>query len=205
MRDKIWYMAVILTLVGFTAGLALAGVKQLTDPIIQSRLLEKKIKPSLERFFDPLELTNNPIEDRVTLDLGRDELGRRKTVDVFVGKTGGALRAVALKTAAPGYGGDVEVLTALDLAKKEILGVKTISQKETKGLGARVGDDDEAFIQQWAGLSYEHHPALAAHGGEVDAISGATITSVAFVKAVNKAIDLFDENRDKIAESGGDR
>lgn len=198
-------MALILSVVGFAAGLALSGVKELTDPIIQNRQLEKKIKPSLERFFGPLELSNDPIADRVTLDLGLDELGRRKSVDVFVGKKDGALRAVALKTSGPGYGGDVEVLTALDVPSTSILGVKTVSQKETKGLGARVADDDEPFVGQWQGLSYERDPALAAHGGAVDAISGATITSEAFVKAVNTAIDLFKKNRAKIENTGGER
>lgn len=198
MHDRIWYMVIVLGVVGFVAGLALAGVKSVTDPVIEKRTLEQKIKPSLDIFFEPLELDNDYIEDRVTLDLGKDKAGRSLRLTVFKGKKGGKVVSAALQTAAAGFGGDVEVLTAFDLSSIKILGVKTLNQKETKGLGARVGDDSEPFIRQFQGMVYSGGVALSSNGGEVDAISGATVTSTAFTAAVDKAVRLLSERNDAV-------
>jgi len=191
MRDKIWFMVLVLGVIGAIAGVALAGVKTLTDPVIEKFTLEQKVKPSLEAFFGPIGIDNDYIADRVTLELGKDDIGRMQRLTVFKGKKGGAITAVALQTAAPGYGGDLTVLTAFDIEGGAILGVKTLDQKETVGLGARVGDDSEPFIQQWAGKTYAKGVALSSDGGEIDAISGATISSTAFTEAVNKAVTLL--------------
>jgi len=200
MRDKIWYMALVLGLVGGVAGLALAGVKSMTDPIIEKRILEQKIKPTLDNYMQPAGVDNDYIADRIKLDLGVDELGRKIKLNVFLGKKGGAVVGAALETAAPGYGGDIAVLTVFDLAIKKILGVKTLSQKETKGLGARVADDSEKFIQQFQGMSFEKGVRLSGNGGEVDVISGATISSTAFAEAVDRATKLLEEHNDKITK-----
>jgi electron transport complex protein RnfG len=201
MRDQIWYMVLVLGVSGAIAGLALSGVKSVTDPVIENFTLEQKIKPSLETFYGPIGIDNDYIADRVKLELGKDELGRMQRLTVFKGKKGGAVTAVALQTAAGGYGGDISVLTAFDISNGTILGVKTLDQKETMGLGARVGDDSEPFIQQFAGMRYDKGVALSSAGGEVDAISGATISSTAFTEAVHKAVTLRGE---RIAEIMGE-
>ncbi len=194
MRDKIWYMVLVLGLVGGVAGVALAGVKKMTDPVIEAYTLEQKIKPSLDRFYGPLGLDNDYIADRIVLELGKDDKGRTLRTTVFPGKKGGKVVAAALQTAASGYGGDISVLTAFDLKQDSILGVKTLDQKETKGLGARVSDDSEPFIQQFSGMGYASGVALVSAGGQIDAISGATISSDAFANAVNGAVGLLAEH-----------
>ncbi len=201
MRDKIWYMALVLGVVGFVAGLALAGVKTITDPVIEKRILEQKIKPSLDSYFESAGVDNDYIADRVRLELGRDSKGRMQRLTVFRGRRGEELAAAALTTSSPGYGGNITVLSVFDLRNKKLLGVKTLSQKETKGLGARTADDSEPFIQQWIGMAYENGFALSTGGGGVDAISGATISSTAFIAAVNRAVRLLAEYSDEIEGS----
>ncbi len=198
MRDQIWFMVLVLAVIAGIAGAALSGVKSLTDPVIENFTLEQKVKPSLETFFGPIGIDNDYIADRVKLELGKDELGRMQRLTVFKGKKGGAITAVALQTSAPGYGGDLSVLTAFDIENGALLGVKTLDQKETVGLGSRVADDTEPFIQQFIGMSYDKGIALSSGGGEVDAISGATISSAAFAEAVNKAVTLLDERNAEI-------
>jgi H+/Na+-translocating ferredoxin:NAD+ oxidoreductase subunit G len=200
MRDKILYMVVFLGLVSAIAGAALSGVKSWTDPIIEKGILEKKIKPSLDLYMKPVGVENDFIADRIKLDLGKDEKGRKMRLTVFKGKKGGKVVAAALETAAGGFGGDIKVLTIFDLENKKILGVKTLDQKETKGLGARVADDTEKFIKQWAGMDYSRGAALKANGGSVDAISGATVSSTGFTAAVNKAVELLEERADEITK-----
>lgn len=200
MRDKVWFMVLVLGLVAGVAGLGLAAVQGVTAPVIENRNLEEKIKPSLEAFYGPVGVENDYIADRVDLDLGKDDWGRKLKATVFKGKKGGKVVAAALQTSAGGFGGDIQVLTAFDLENEKILGVKTIDQKETKGLGARVADDTEPFIQQFAGMSYDKGVALKADGGKVDAISGATVSSTGFANAVNKAVGLLGERAGEIAK-----
>lgn len=194
MRNKIWFMAIVLGLVAFLAGLALAGVKGMTTPIIEKRILEQKIKPSLDEFFAGIDLENDYIEDRQVLDLGKDARGRKQVTTLFLGKKGGKAVVAALQTKAAGFGGDIEVLTAFNLSDKKILGVKTLSQSETMGLGARVSNDAEPFIQQFHEMNYKDGISLRSNGGQVDAISGATVSSTAFTAAVNRASELVEKN-----------
>ena len=200
MRDKVWFMALVLGLVGVIAGVALSSVKTLTDPVIESRVLEQKIKPSLETFFEPLGADNDFIADRRSLDLGKDARGRKLRLTVFKATRQGQLIGAALQTASGGYGGDIQILTVLDLGEQKILGTKALDQSETKGLGARVSDDTEPFIQQWRGMSYKNGVALKSDGGQVDVISGATISSTAFTAAVAKALELMASHRQEIEQ-----
>jgi len=198
MRDKVWFMVLVLGISGALAGAALSYVKSKTQPVIEQRILEDGVKPSLDLFYGPIGVDNDYIADRAALDLGKDDWGRKLSAIVFKGKKGGKVVAAALQTTASGFGGTLTVLTAFDLENKKILGAKALDQKETKGLGARVADDKEPFIQQFRGMPFGGGVALKANGGQVDAISGATISSGAFTNAVNKAVNLLGERADEI-------
>lgn len=198
MRDKVWFMVLVLGLVSALAGLALAGVKGMTAPVIEKRELEQQIKPSLDKFYGALGIDNDFIAERKELPLGIDARGRKLSTTVFPGKKGGRLVAVALQTTGGGFGGDIKVLSAFDLEKQQLIGVKTVDQKETKGLGARVSDDNEAFIKQWAGMSFAGGVKLRKDGGKVDAISGATVSSTGFTAAVDNAVKLLAERKSEV-------
>lgn len=198
MLNKIWYMALILGGVGFVAGLALAGVNSVTEPVIKERILKENIQPTLDKMFPKIGVDNDYIKESIEIELGKDPRGRIQRLPVFKGKKGGQLIAAALQTSEAGFGDNIEVLTVLDLSAKKILGVKTLAQKETVGLGARVADDKEPFIQQFTGMDYSGGIALKSDGGQVDAISGATVSSTAFTAAVNKALKLLEERANDI-------
>lgn len=71
-----------------------------------------------------------------------------------------------------------------------VLGISIISHTETAGLGAVAAaktSAGEAFRNQFAGLSGT--VAVSKEGGQVDAITGATITSKAICQGVNAALD----------------
>jgi len=200
MRDRIWFMALVLGGLGGLAGLGLSAVHGLTAPVIERRVLERRIGPALADCFGPLGVDNDYIAERVVLDLGADDWGRKVRWQVFVGRRGGAPAAAALRTVAVGWGGEIEVLTAFDLESGEIIGARTLAHKETAGLGSRVADDDEPFVRQFAGLAFDEGVELEAAGGRVEAISGATISSEAFTRAVDTAARLMRERRDEILE-----
>jgi electron transport complex protein RnfG len=199
MHNKVWYMVSVLGVVGFVAGLALAGVNAMTKSVIEQAILREKIKPGLDKFFGPVGADNDYIADRLKIDLGRDDRGRIKRLIVFKGKKAAKVIGAAIQTQAAGFGGDIEVLTVFDMENRKILGAKTLSQSETMGMGARVADDSDPFIAQFSGMDYSNGIKLRSSGGEVDAISGATVSSAAFTAAVSDAVELLAKHNQAIA------
>ncbi len=107
------------------------------------------------------------------------------------------LIGLAFMTEGSGYGGPIEILVGLENSGS-IRGIQIISQKETPGLGAKIAD--ESFLKQFRGLTVAE-AALSREGGDVDAITGATISSSAVVDTVRQAIsDKLDTLRDKNGE-----
>ncbi len=105
----------------------------------------------------------------------------------------------AFNAKAQGYGGDIELLVALentDLSEDNIVikGISVLSHTETPGLGAKI--EEGSFLQQFEKTEVQN-VRLAANGGEIDAISGATVSSEAVVDAVH---DLALEKAELIRE-----
>ncbi len=82
-----------------------------------------------------------------------------------------------------GFGGDIEMAVGMDPAGS-ITGLSIISMSESSGLGANASR--ESFRDQFKGLSGS--VALSKQGGEIDALTGATVTSTAVVRGVNAAL-----------------
>jgi len=83
-----------------------------------------------------------------------------------------------------GYGGDINILVGLE-NDMTIKAVTITKQEETPGLGSRI--TGSSFTSQFAGLNSENI-ALKQNGGEIDAITGSTISSGAVVDAVRAAV-----------------
>lgn len=79
-----------------------------------------------------------------------------------------------------GYGGEISILVGLE-NKTTVKGIVIISQDETPGLGSKVAE--EPFTSQFAGVDIDD----VRLGGEIDAITGSTISSTAVVEAVRNA------------------
>lgn len=108
------------------------------------------------------------------------------TVDeAYVGyDAAGATVGMTAKITANGYGGEIEVTVGLAL-DGTITGVNVggANFSETAGLGART--KEPAFREQFAGQSWP--VALTKDGGQIDAVTSATISSTAVTNAVNDA------------------
>ena len=107
---------------------------------------------------------------------------------------GGDTAAYIFTESAKGYGGDVSVMTAVK-PDGTIAGVAILDVSgETPGLGQNAAK--ESFYSQYAGLkkgvSLLKNGAKA-ENNEVDAVTGATITSTAVTRAVNAALDDFEK------------
>lgn len=81
-----------------------------------------------------------------------------------------------------GYGGDMKLICSVK-PDGTIEGCKTLSHSETSGLGSKTAEDP--YKSQYTGKN-------AQTLSEVDAISGATISSNAYMNAVKEAVSTFE-------------
>ena len=104
----------------------------------------------------------------------------------------GNFQGAAVKTSEGGFGGKIDMMVGF-LADGTIKGTSVLSHAETPGLGANMtGKFKDQFVDK--------NPAdfkliVKKDGGDVDAITAATITSRAFSKAVDKAYQAFEANK----------
>ncbi len=115
-------------------------------------------------------------------------------IEYYTAIKGGETAAYIFTESAKGYGGDVSVMTAVK-PDGTVAGVAILDvSNETPGLGQNAAK--ESFYSQYAGLkkgvSLLKNGAKA-ENNEVDAVTGATITSTAVTRAVNAALDDFEK------------
>ena len=115
-------------------------------------------------------------------------------IEYYIAIKGGETAAYIFTESAKGYGGDVSVMTAVK-PDGTVAGVAILDvSNETPGLGQNAAK--ESFYSQYAGLkkgvSLLKNGAKA-ENNEVDAVTGATITSTAVTRAVNAALDDFEK------------
>ncbi|NIO04970.1 MAG: RnfABCDGE type electron transport complex subunit G [Proteobacteria bacterium] len=196
MKDILRLM-VVLTATCFVAALTLSQVYQLTkEPIAYQKRLEvlraiRAVLPNID---------NEPDKDTVALQFEKTSTGESREVIFFRGRSRGELTGVAFVVTSPeGYGGRIEMMLGVD-PQGTILGVEILGHLETPGLGSKIGGT--AFRQQFVGRDLKNTQwAVRKDGGDIDQITGATISPRAVVKAIKMGLDIYQENRQKI--SGG--
>lgn len=111
----------------------------------------------------------------------------------YTGLNGGEVVGYVFETESKGYGGTVKVMTGIS-ADGEITGTVILEHAETPGLGANA--ERTSFTDQYKqpvpadGITVVKNQA--AGEGEVEALTGATISSRAVTDAVNKAIEQYN-------------
>lgn len=197
-RPPVWPMLVTLGLVAMLSGGLLVIAYHATLPAIQ------------ERHRQVLELGAAAVlpgaATRAGFDLTEDGLaplapGEPRGTPVFAGyDASGRLTALALQGAARGYQDLVRVIFAYDPGCACVTGFAVLESKETPGFGDRAMTDAE-FLANFQALDARLDASGTAlanpirtvkhgrkrHPWEIDAISGATITSRAVGKAIHDA------------------
>jgi Na+-translocating ferredoxin:NAD+ oxidoreductase subunit G len=184
-------MVIVLTVFCAVAGGLLAWTDAATKPRIAEARRAELIE-ALKQVLPPCD--NDVVADAkaVTAD-GREWR-------FYVGRNAGAFVGAAFQTAQSGYGGPVEVLVGV-LADGTVRQVAVLqADKETPGLGAKIKGRD--FLGRLAQRSARDTAwaAVRKDGGEIEAITGATISSRAVVKAVKAGLDVYAKHA---AEIGG--
>jgi H+/Na+-translocating ferredoxin:NAD+ oxidoreductase subunit G len=148
---------------------------------------------------------NDLLADTVTL---RDPelLGTADTITAYRARFHGQPVAVVLEPVAPdGYSGAIHLLIAI-APDGTVLGVRTVSHRETPGLGDFIDTRKSDWIGRFTGKSLRD-PAAAnwrvrKDGGEFDQYTGATVTSRAMVGTVGRTLEFFERHRSELLGDG---
>jgi len=169
----------------FAAG-ALGVVNELTKkPILRADSLAKE---EAIKFVSP-DFDNSPLDDKfiVITDSG-------DSLICYPTKTGDKINAYAIETFSDkGYSGEIKIMIGLD-TDGNILNYSVLSHKETPGLGSKMADwfKINNKKQNILGLNpSKTNMKVSKDGGDVDGITAATISSRAFLEAVNKAYNAY--------------
>jgi electron transport complex protein RnfG len=113
------------------------------------------------------------------------------SIDYFEAQKGGEFQGYCINVTARGYGGPICMVVGID-GDGIIKGIKILDHCETPGIGSRInettrGEKGPWFLEQFAGRSGR----TVALNRDIDAVSGATISSSAVTTAVNAAVNRF--------------
>jgi len=194
-------MVLVLTGVAVVMGGILAFVNHLTEgPIAQQK--EKTLADGIKTVMacDDLVVTKT---DTVKQN---DAKGKEQTYIIYQTQDKAGLDlGAAVESTTGGFGGDLKVLVGFD-AEGKILGYTLLEHAETPGLGAKA---DKWFQKGEKGDIIGKVPAepltVSKDGGQVDAITASTITSRAFLLAVNNAYNAYKVTPAPDAESGASK
>ena len=148
-----------------------------------------------------LEAANSKKNMQSLIDADNFEECENGEITYYAAINGGKTAAYIFTESAKGYGGNVSVMTAVK-PDGTVAGVAILDVSgETPGLGQNAAK--ESFFSQYIGLkkgvSVLKNGAKA-ENNEVDAVTGATITSTAVTRAVNKALDDFEKVKEATAD-----
>ena len=184
----------VLVLVGFAlvVGAVLAAVNNLTEGPIKEKAAQT-LAAGIKNVMGTEDLqVADPENVSETIDGKAVEFVVHKCTD----KQGKELGA-AVESTTSGFGGDLKVLVGFD-PEGAILGYTILQHSETPGLGAKAGtwfqkDGKGSIIGKSPKDGDLHVSKDDKSGNAVDAITASTITSRAFLKAINQAYAVYSK------------
>jgi electron transport complex protein RnfG len=181
-------MVVTLLVITSVAALALGGVYQLTkEPIAlaKKKKQEKAIKMVLPEFD---HLTSKKV-------LAYDKSDSLLFTYAYKGESNELVGVAVNSFSDEGFSGRVEIMVGF-LPDGTINNTAVMAHKETPGLGTKMADP--SFKDQFKGKNPENFKLkVTKDGGDVDAITAATISSRAFTDAVDRAYKTFKMVKEK--------
>ena len=174
-------------------GALLAGMQIALGPTIEAN----KINETLERVpilvfgaDHATELSQSGMAiDPITV--GIEKAGKTIRYNVYETKSDGKLAGWVVKTAGQGYADKIEMLIGLDPNIEKITGIFVLDQKETPGLGNKIVTHEwrSQFLAKATDKPLVTVKGKASAANEIDAITGATISSKAVTDTINATVN----------------
>ena len=122
----------------------------------------------------------------LTEDMTAAASGAGATItEAYEAQAGGSVIGYALKIVASGSQGNIEMMVGVD-AEGAVTGVSIVKNSETSGIGSKVMSNENGVLDQFIGKSAAD--GTLAVGKNVDAITGATVSSRGVTTGVNAAL-----------------
>ena len=189
-RSRVDYQAAILGLMcAVVTALLMFGQQQTFEPI-QQRLAEDRLA-LLTQVLPSEYYDNQPLNEVVTIE---DPQLSDQPVEIFLAKKSGSITASVFQLQTEGYGGTIILMIALN-TEGEILGLRTLSHKETPGLADKIEIEKSDWITVFNGESLaktaKKNWAVKKDGGKFDQFTGATITPRAIINAIVGGLEFY--------------
>ena len=190
MREIIKMIVVLTVLSAFSGGL-LAAIRGGTMEKIEYQQLVFVKGPAIRTILDGC--SNDPIVDRFKIKDG--DIERSFFVGVFDGKA----NTVAFEGVGKGFGGDMGLMVGVNIDNDKIVNMGVTTHSETPGIGSKA-KTDPTLSNQFKGLDLVKSFKVKPDGGEIDAMSGATVTSRGVCVGVTNAGNIYKRLKPQIAE-----
>lgn len=183
MRKELVRPAVVLTSTAVAMALLLGLVHNMTlTPIEEAQ--NQKVLDAIALVTG--EFDNDPFAEKMVITTP----DKKDKFEMYPARFDGRLNAVAIKSYTnTGFGGRIELMTGFDV-DGAIKTFKVIKSSETPGLGSKT--DEPKFKKQLEGFYPEKQILkVKQDGGDVDAVTAATISSRAVLRAIERAFLAF--------------
>lgn len=184
-------MFLSLSLICLTVAVLLAQVNKMTaKPIADAKAM--KLQNAISEVVP--EFDNDPTAEAFMMPAGAGD-----SLLVYPAKKGGQIVGYALNSFSNnGFSGNIQIMVGFDMAHK-IVNYSVLQHAETPGLGSKMVEwfkDAAKPSQSVIGRDLSKGAlAVSKDGGDVDAITASTITSRAFLEAVNRAYNAYLESK----------
>jgi len=173
------------------AGLAIVVAYQWAEPRIDAHRASE-LRAAIEEVLGEPERyeTRWVVAGRLVDSLPAD-VDSSAATPVYPGFDGsGRLVGYAVPGQKPGFQDVIRLIFGYDPSTDRVMGMTVLEDKETPGLGARI-ETDSAFIDQFRGVGIPLRAVRSGGGGngDIDVITGSTISSNAVVDIINQSLD----------------
>ena len=193
-KTSFFSQAWLVLILAICFGALLAGMQIALGPTIEANKTNETLGRVPELVFGK-DRAQELIERKQTVainpqSVGVEKAGKTLRYSVFETRTDGELAGWVVKTAGQGYADKIEMLIGLDPNIEKITGIFVLDQKETPGLGNKIVTHDwrSQFLAKATDKPLVTVKGKASAANEIDAITGATISSKAVTDIINTAV-----------------
>jgi electron transport complex protein RnfG len=191
MESSLKNMVLVLFTITLISSAAVGGVYMLTEePIAQAKVAA--VNDALKQVLPQYEATTSQTIEVNALPIVAH------TATVADKAVGYAVESISKN----GFGGTVRLMVGFDTEGK-IININVLEQKETPGLGTKMADEGNALLMSFKDkVAADVNMTVKKDGGDIDALTAATISSRAYAEAVAVAYEAFKVASGQQCEAG---
>ena len=182
MKSTLTNMVLVLFCITLVASAGVGGIYQITKEPIE-RANAAAITEALGQVLPEFDQTT---EQQLSID--------NMPIVAYTATKSGAVVGYAIKSMTKkGFGGAITMMVGFDTTGA-VINVNVLSQAETPGLGTKMAEPDNVLLRSVQGKNpSQMNLSVTKDGGDVDALTAATISSRAYVDAIARAFNAYQQ------------